>query len=357
MAKIKTAVIFGGASAEHKLSTATAAEIIRNIPTDKYEVMCIGITKKGHWLYFPGSPDDIASGDWEQDTDCTPAVLSPDPLHHGFLVLENGEVTVRRVDVIFPALQGKKGADGDIQGLLDLSGIPYVGCGLLSAASCMDMSNTHMVLDDYGIKTAEWTLLKQTDLSHIEERCDEIAEKFGFPLVVKPAKSGSSKGITKADNVSELVAGVKIAFSIDNKVIVEKFIAGRKLEAAVFGYDTPFSSYIGEIGSVADIFDHSTSETSTGDRLTVPADLPNDTQNMIREVALNAYKALGCKGLARVDFFLTEDGELFLNKIGTAPGLRKNSVYVKLMEHLGMSQSYLIDKLLEQALENPDRNY
>lgn len=358
MAKIKTALIFGGASAEHRLSAATAAEIVRNIPQDKYEVMCIGITRKGHWLYFPGGPDEIESGEWEQDTDCSPAVLSPDSLHHGFLVIESGEVTVRKVDVIFPVLQGKKGADGDIQGLLDLSGVPYVGSGLIASASCIDKSHTHMILDDYDIKTADWTLLKQTDLGRLEECCQSIADTKGFPLVVKPAKSASSSGINKADDLEQLISAVKIAFSIDNKVVVEKFIAGRKLEAAVFGYDNPFASYIGEIGSVADIYDHDlTGGSSTGDRLTVPADLPNDTQNMIREVALKAYKALGCKGLARVDFFLTADGELILNKIGTTPGLRKNSVYTKLMEHLGMTQSYLIDKLLEQALENPVRNY
>ena len=150
---------------------------------------------------------------------------------------------------------------------------------------------------------------------------------------------------------------MKLAFSTDNKVVVEKYIKGRKLEAAVFGYDNPFSSYIGEIVSTGKPYDPNDFTVSSGDDLVIPADLPNDTQNQIRQVAVNAYKALGCKGLARVDFFLTEDGQLLLNKIGTSPGLRKKSVYPKLMEHLGMTQEYLLDKLLEQAIENAERTY
>ncbi|MBQ8961572.1 MAG: D-alanine--D-alanine ligase [Ruminococcus sp.] len=357
MAKIKAAVIFGGVSREHELSLATAAEVVRAIPEDKYEVICLGITKKGRWLYFPGDPDQIADGSWELDPDCASALISPDPLHRGIIVIENGEATVRRIDVAFPVLQGKRSADGTIQGLLDMSGIPYVGSGLLASASCMDKSHTHMVLDDYGIATAQWALITQREISRIDQRCQEISGEMGFPLVVKPANSGSSVGTSVAENEEQLEAAVKLAFSTDNKVVVEKYIKGRKLEAAVFGYDNPFSSYIGEIVSTGKPYDPNDFTVSSGDDLIIPADLPNDTQNEIRQVAVNAYKALGCKGLARIDFFLTEDGRLLLNKIGTAPSLRKKSVYPKLMEHLGMTQSYLLDKLLEQAIENAERTY
>ena len=357
MAKIKAAVIFGGTSREHKLSLATAADVIRNIPEDKYEVICIGITKKGRWLYFPGSPDEIASGEWESNLDCTSAIISPDPLHRGIVTIENGETSIKRVDVVFPVLQGRKGADGDIQGLLDLSGIPYVGCGLLAAAACTDKSHTHMILDDFGIKTADWQLIPPRDINMIDERCAEIAEELGFPLIVKPASSGSSAGTSVAENFDELVAAVKVAFSNDKKVVVEHYIRGRKLEAAVMGYDNPFSSYIGEILSVDKVYDPTEVKKSSGDDLQIPADISDEMQEMIRETAVNAFKALGCKGLARVDFFLTDDGQLLLNKIGTSPGLRSNSVVPKLMQHYGMSMPYLIDKLLEQAIENSDRNY
>ncbi len=357
MAKIKAAVIFGGISREHELSLASAADVIANIPKDKYEVICIGITRKGRWLYYPGDTADIASGKWELNPDCTSAVISPDPLHRGIIILENGEASIRKIDVVFPVLHGKSGADGTIQGLLDLSGIPYVGCGLLAAASCMDKSHTHIVMDDFGIKTAEWRLITQRELSEIDARCKEISAELGFPLIVKPANSGSDAGTSFAGNPESLVSAVKVAFSNDNKVVVEKFIDGRKLEAAVFGYDTPFSSYIGEITENARTYDPNDFNATSGDDLTIPADLPNDVQNKIRETAVQAFKALNCKGMARIDFFLTNDGQLLLNKIGVAPGLRKNSVYPKLMEHLGMSLPYLLDKMLEQAIENAERSY
>lgn len=357
MAKIKAAVIFGGTAQEHELSLASAAEVIRNIPTDKYEVICVGITKKGRWLYFPGDADEIADGSWEMNPDCTSAILSPDPLHRGIIIMENGDASVRKIDVVFPVLQGKKGADGAIQGLLDMSGIPYVGSGSLAAASCMDKSHTHMVLDDYGVKTADWKLLTQRDINNIERCCDEIAASLSFPLVVKPANSGCSVGTTIADDLGSLIAAVKIAFLSDNKVVVEKYVKGRKLEVGIFGWDSPFASYVGEILSVDRVYDPTEVKKSSGDDLQVPADLPDDLHNNIRETALKAYKALGCKGMARVDFFLSENGELLLNKIGTAPGLRTNSVYPKLMQHLGMELPYLIDKLLEQAVENSEKSY
>ena len=357
MAKIKAAVIFGGTSKEYKLSLASAAEVIRNIPEDKYEVICIGITRKGRWLFYPGDIDAIASGEWELNPDCTSAIISPDPLHRGIITIENGETSVKKIDVVFPVLIGRKSGDGSLQGLLNMSGIPYVGCGLLASASCMDKSHTHMVLDDYGIKTAKWELITQREINSIDERCTEIAAEMGFPLIVKPANSGSSVGSSIAEDADSLAAAVKLAFLNDNKVIVEKYVSGRKLEAAVFGYDNPFSSYIGEILSVDKVYDPTEVNKSSGDDLVIPADLPMELMNDIRAVAVKAFKALGCKGMARIDFFLTDDGELLLNKVGTTPGLRKNSVYPKLMEHLGMSRPYLMDKLMEQAIENAERNY
>lgn len=357
MAKIKAAVIFGGTSKEYKLSLASAAEVIRNIPEDKYEVICIGITRRGRWLFYPGDVDAIASGEWELNPDCTSAIISPDPLHRGIITIENGETSVKKIDVVFPVLIGRKSGDGSLQGLLNMSGIPYVGCGLLASASCMDKSHTHMVLDDYGIKTAKWELITQREINSIDERCTEIAAEMGFPLIVKPANSGSSVGSSIAEDADSLAAAVKLAFLNDNKVIVEKYVSGRKLEAAVFGYDNPFSSYIGEILSVDKVYDPTEVNKSSGDDLVIPADLPMELMNDIRAVAVKAFKALGCKGMARIDFFLTDDGELLLNKVGTTPGLRKNSVYPKLMEHLGMSRPYLMDKLMEQAIENAERNY
>lgn len=357
MAKIKAAVIFGGVSSEHELSLASAAEIIRNIPSDKYEVVCIGITKKGRWLYFPGDADDILSGKWEFSPDCTSAFISPDPIYKGIITIENGESSVKKIDVVFPVVIGKHGADGSIQGLLDMSGIPYVGCGLLASASCMDKSHTNMVLGSYGIKTADWRMITQREINHLDKQCDEIASQLGFPLIVKPANGTSLTGVNKAENISELEAAVKTAFSHDNKVIIEEYISGRELEAAVFGYDTPFSSYIGEIKSDSGHEGSRECFVSEGGTLEIPADLENDVMNSIRETAVKAYKAVGCKGMARIDFFLKDDGELYINKINTIPGFKSVCIYPQLMKHLGMELPYLIDKLLEQAIDNAERTY
>lgn len=357
MAKIKAAVIFGGTSQEHELSLASAADIIRSIPTDIYEIIAVGITRKGRWLYFPGDASEIADGSWESNPDCASAILSPDPLHRGIVIMENGDVSIRKIDVIFPVLQGKKCADGTVQGLLNMSGIPYVGSSLLSSASCMDKSHTHMIMDNYGIKTAPWKLLTQRDLNDLDEKCTAIAEKIGFPMAVKPANSGCSAGTSTANDLKELITAVKIAFSNDNKVVVEKYISGRKLEVAVFGYDSPFASNVGEIISTDNVYDPTEVRKSSGDDLVIPAEIPADTAEKIRETAVKAFKATGCKGLARIDFFLADDGTLLLNKIGTAPGLRLNSVYPKLMKELGMNLTDVVDKLLEMALENADKSY
>ncbi len=357
MAKIKAAVIFGGTSQEHELSLASAAEIIRNIPTDIYEVVAVGITRKGHWLYFPGDAEEIADGTWDTNPDCTSAILSPDPLHRGIVIMENGEASIRRIDVVLPLLQGKKCADGTIQGLLNMSGIPYVGCSLLSSASCMDKSHTHMIMDDYGINTAPWKLLTQRDINCIDEKCLKIAEAIGFPMAVKPANSGCSAGTSTANNFDELVAAVKLAFSNDNKVVVEKYIKGRKLEVAVWGYDTPTASNVGEIISTNAVYDPTEVRKSSGDDLVIPAELSEETTRLVRDTAIKAFKAMNCKGYARIDFFLADDGSLLLNKIGTAPGMRINSVYPKLMKEYGMELSEVIDMLLESAIENADKSY
>ncbi len=357
MAKIKAAVIFGGTAREHALSLTSAAEVIQNIPRDKYEVVCIGITRKGRWLFFPGSPEEIADGSWEQNTDCTSAFISPDPLHRGIITIENGETSVKKIDVVLPILMGKRGGDGTIQGLLDLSGIPYVGSGVLTCASCMDKSHTHMVMDNYDIKTPEWELITQREINELDRRCSEIAARFGYSLVVKPANSGSNSGVSFVNTPEEFMAAVKLAFSNDNKVIVEKYVRARKLEAAVFGYDTPVCSPIGEIIADHKIYDPRDFNVSSGDDLTIPADISPETEKKAREIAVTAFKALGCRGMARVDLFLTDDGDLLLNKIGTMPGLRSSSVFSKLMEQLGYNHEELIDMLLEQAVENSDRTY
>ena len=355
MAKTRVAVLFGGASSEHDISLKSATFVIENIPKDKYDVICIGITKKGRWLYYPGDISAIATGEWERNPDCASAVLSPDPLHKGFITMENGEASVKNIDVVFPVLHGRNGEDGTVQGLLDLAKIPYVGCGLLASACCMDKAVTHTILDYNGIRTAKWRMLLEYEMNDLEARCEQIAAELGYPLFIKPANSGSSIGVHRAENKQELLDGIREAFSHDEKVIVEEQIVGRELEVAVFGYDAPFASFVGEIESCKQFYDFDAKYNLPDSKLSIPADIPMETNREMQAIAVKAYKAMGCKGLSRVDFFLSDKGEIILNEINTMPGFTSISMYPKLMNHLGMEPHYLLDKLIEQAIDNNDR--
>ncbi len=355
MSKTRVAVIFGGASSEHDISLKSAVNVIENIPADKYDVVCVGITKKGRWLYYPGDVHSIANGEWERNTDCTSAVLSPDPIHKGLITIENGVASGRKIDVVFPVLHGRNGEDGTIQGLLELAKIPYVGCGVLASAACMDKATTHTILDYNGIRTAKWDMILDKEMNHLTEKCETIVEKLGFPLFVKPANSGSSIGVNRAENLEQLLDAVRLAFGHDDKVIVEECITGRELEVAVFGYDAPFASFVGEIASCKEFYDFDAKYVLDGSQLSIPAELPKEIHHEIRETAIKAYQAMGCKGLSRVDFFLSDKNEIILNEINTMPGFTAISMYPKLMQHLGMTPSYLMDKLIEQAIDNNDR--
>lgn len=355
MSKIKVAVLFGGASSEHDISLKSAAFVIENIPRDKYDVVCIGITKKGRWLYYPGGVASIPSSEWERDPDCASAILSPDPIHRGIVTNENGTTTVKKIDVVFPVLHGRNGEDGTVQGLLELARIPYVGCGVLASAACMDKGVTHTILDYNGIRTAKWRMILDHEIIRIEDKVHELEEAIGFPMFVKPANAGSSIGVSRAANEAQLIEGIKLALAHDDKVIIEEEIVGRELEVAVFGYDAPFASFVGEIESCKQFYDFDAKYNLPDSKLSIPADISPELHETFRQTAIKAYKAMGCKGLSRVDFFLSDKGEIILNEINTMPGFTSISMYPKLMGHLGMEPKYLIDKLIQQALDNNDR--
>lgn len=351
MSKIKVAVLFGGVSNEHEISLISATNIINAIPADKYEVIPIGITKKGRWLYYPGDINAITSGSWESNPDCVPAVILPDPIYKGIVKITDGTYSITKIDVVFPALHGQHGEDGSIQGLLELSGIPYVGCKVCASADCMDKSVTHTILEANGINMARHTVVYSSDLGRLEEVCDEIVDELDFPLFVKPCNSGSSVGVNKASSFDELREAIKLAFSHDKKVIVEEFIEGKELECAVFGTDNPFSSGVGEIISCNDFYDYDAKYILGTSGINIPADISSEAESEIRETALKAYKTLGCSGLSRVDFFLKSDGTVILNEINTLPGFTPISMYPKLMEKMGISQSELCDRLISSAIE------
>ncbi len=357
MAKLKVAVIFGGRSNEHEISLISAAHIIESIPASKYEVVMIGITRKGHWLHYIGQTDRIRSGEWEDDADNVPCILSPDPVDRGFIAtLPDGDIQRIRVDCVFPALHGKNGEDGTIQGLFQLSQIPFVGCDMLSSACCMDKELTHRILESCGVKMAKWVSVRYRELDDIDAKCEQIANTLKFPMFIKPSRSGSSVGISKANNVNELRTGIKTAFSHDDRVVVEQGLSGTECECAVMGNDKLIVSAVGEIAPANDFYDYESKYTVPQEQTFIPARFPQEKSDEIRSIAERAYRAIGCEGLARVDFFLTDEDEAVLNEINTMPGHTPISMYPKLMEYGGMSASEEVDRLISLAIERAEMN-
>ncbi|MDE6593991.1 MAG: D-alanine--D-alanine ligase [Oscillospiraceae bacterium] len=351
MAKTRVAVIFGGMSNEHDISLISAANVISKLNPDKYEVIPIGITRKGRWFFYPGDYASIKEDRWESDPDCTPAAILPDTLYKGIAKISDGRMNIVKVDVVLPVLHGKYGEDGTIQGLLDMSGIPYVGCGCFASAACMDKAYTHCILEPNGINMAKYRVINQSDLGKLDSVCESIVNDLEFPVFVKPACSGSSVGVNKAECFEDLKNAVKLAFTHDKKVIAEEYIKGRELECAVFGTDNPFASEVGEIASCNDFYDYDAKYILGTSGLTIPADIPAEASREIRDTAVKAFKTLGCFGLARVDFFLRDDGRVYLNEINTMPGFTSISMYPKLMEKLGIPCNELLDRLIKLAME------
>ena len=358
MAKIRVAVIFGGKSNEHDISLVSAAHVIKSIPGDKYSVVCIGITKKGHWLKYIGDVDDIPGGKWEKHPDNVPCVLSPDPMDKGFIAVnDDGEVSRVKVDCVFPVLHGKNGEDGTIQGLLEMAQIPFVGCDHISSANCMDKELTHIVLGSYGVRMAEYMAVTYSDLSHLDEKCALMEKKLAYPMYVKPANCGSSVGISKVTDLESLKNGIKLAFAHDKKVIVEQEVKGKECECAVMGNDKITASTAGEIEAANEFYDFDAKYCNCDSKTFIPARIPQDRIEEIRQTAVKAYKAMGCTGLARVDFFLCDDGTVVLNEINTMPGHTSISMYPKLMQHEGMTFEQQEDNLIKLALERAGVDY
>lgn len=359
MAKLKIAVIFGGKSSEHDISLVSAAHVIRSIRSDKYEVISIGITKKGHWVRYIGPIGDIESGDWEKHPDNVPCIMSPDTLHHGFITLNSdGTFDNIKVDCIFPVLHGKNGEDGTIQGLFQLSGVPFVGCDMISSANCMDKEMTHIILEANGIKMAKYISMRYSEMDMIDEKIKEAEAKLTYPMFVKPSCAGSSVGVSRVTNAKELKEGIKLAFLSDKKLLIEQGIVGIECECAVMGNTYPTASTVGEIKSANEgFYDFESKYEDDSSETIIPARMSEENVEKIREQAIKAYKTIGCGGLARCDFFLCENGEPVLNEINTMPGHTPISMYPKLMQHSGMSFEEQESKLISLALERAEAWY
>ena len=352
MKKITAAVLFGGVSSEHEVSLQSAKSVIENIPKDKYDIVMLGITKAGRWLLYSGDTAALPSGEWEKDPNNKPAFISPDASVHGIVVQNGTSTEIIKIDVVFPVLHGANGEDGTMQGLLTLAQIPFVGCGCASSAVCMDKMFEKCILDAAKINQAKWDYTDITDYkSNPESVLDRVEKRLGYPIFVKPANAGSSVGITKAHNRAELTAAVETAGKHDRKIVFEETIKGQEIECAVLGNDDPIVSCCGEIIPCNEFYDYDAKYLAGRTKLQIPANLPEEKANEVRETAKRAYKLLGCRGLTRMDFFVREDGTVMLNEPNTIPGFTSISMYPKLFEACGIPYSELLDRILTYALE------
>ncbi|MGW3040596.1 D-alanine--(R)-lactate ligase VanA-Sc [Kitasatospora sp. NPDC001159] len=346
MGRLKIGIIFGGRSEEHPVSVKSAREVARNLDLEKYEPFYIGITRSGAWKLCDG-PD----AEWENGNG-RPVVLSPDSGVHGLLILEQGGCSTVRLDVVLPVLHGTLGEDGAMQGLLELSGIPYIGCDVQSSALCMDKSLAYAVARSAGIATPNfWTVTA-------DETVDPA--RLTFPVFVKPARSGSSFGVTKVSAAEELPSAVETARQYDSKVLIEEAVPGSEIGCAVLGNESEL--FVGELDRIAlsrgffRIHQENSPETGSENSIAiVPADIPEESRLIVQETAKAVYRALGCRGLSRVDMFLKEDGEVVLNEVNTFPGMTSYSRYPRMMAAAGLSLSEVIDRTVSLALTGKTR--
>ncbi len=340
MTKVTVGIVFGGRSDEHAISIKSAREVAASLDLEKFEPIWIGITRDGDWRLCAGPDDDL-------DEASPPAVLAPDPGIHGLVVLAPGATEVIRLDLVFPVLHGTHGEDGAMQGLLELSGIPYVGCDIPSSVLAMDKSLAYVVAGHAGIATPEFRVVaagEQVDPGGLR-----------YPVFVKPARSGSSFGVTKVERGAELAAAVETARRFDSKVLIEQAVAGSEVGCAILGEGAELVA--GEVDRIAlshGFFrihqENRPEQGSDNSTPIVPADIRPEARDRVRETAKAIYRALGCRGLARVDMFLRPDGTVVLNEVNTLPGLTSYSRYPRMMAAAGLPLGEVIDRLAALAL-------
>lgn len=352
MNKLDICVIFGGVSSEHSVSLVSATTVIKSLDKSKYNIHMIGITKEGEWRLFTGEADEVIYFD-KNYKEYAHAVISPDRSDRGIIVLSNDGIQKIKIDAAIPAMHGRNGEDGTIQGLFELAGIPYVGPGVIGSAICMDKCVAKIMFKAAGIPQANWVEVRtDSNGNYDESKLDEIEEKLGYPCFVKPSNAGSSVGISKASNRDELKAGLAAAAPHDRKILVEEAVNAREIESAVLGNENPVcADIIGEIVPAAEFYDYDAKYADENSKLLMPAPISAEATERIRNYAVAAYKICECKGLSRVDFFMDkETGEIKLNEINTLPGFTSISMYPKLWEKSGVEISALLDKLIECAM-------
>lgn len=347
MEKIKLGVIFGGTSTEHEVSIVSGISVIKNLNKEKYEIYPIYINKNGEWFKYTYQNQEFKVGD---------EIIGKEKIENIFEYL-------KKLDKVFPVLHGLGGEDGTIQGLLELLKIPYVGTRVLGSSICMDKAYTKLIFEKAEIPQAEYVYIRKNEDDYIfiekdftEEKCDiyeliqKITEKIEFPMFIKPSNSGSSVGINRANNALELAKAIEYASNYDNKILIEEKINGREIECAVLGNEEVEASCLGEILAAEEFYTFSAKYQNQESKTVMPADLPENLSNEVRNLAKKAYKAADCKGLSRVDFFVDDkNNKIYINEINTMPGFTQISMYPKLWEKSGMKYTELLDKLISLA--------
>lgn len=352
--KLRIGVIFGGRSGEHEVSLRSAESIINSIDKSKYEVVPIGITREGRWLTSGNAAAMLPEAVMASNTHQQVAIIG-DPTRQGLTRLDEGThaLSSEPLDAVFPVLHGTYGEDGTIQGLLEMAGVPYVGCGVLASATGMDKVAMKHLFEQAGLTIIEYEwFLRSSWEEDPEAIIERVAQSLGFPMFVKPANLGSSVGISKAGNKEELRDSINDAGRYDRKIVVERAVDGREIEVSVLGNDEPIASLPGEVITGHEFYDYEDKYIDNSSRTEVPAKLPQELIPQIQQDAVTAFRAIDGAGLARVDFFVERGtNRVIINEINTMPGFTSISMYPKLWAASGISYSDLIDRLIELALE------
>ncbi len=353
MKKLNVCVLFGGISPEHEVSLRSAEFVLNCLDTQKYNVIPVGITKDGHWIRYGGTDYSLLPTEqWREHPNNRSAAISP-IRGQGLLCFESDCVIRELIDVVFPVLHGENGEDGAMQGLLQMAGIPYVGPHVSASAVAMDKTLTKLVADSAGVCQADWMLVRNSELENrMGHILQQLESRFAYPMFVKPAGTGSSVGVSKAADREALREALLQAGIYDEKILVEEFICGREIEVAVMGNSNPVASICGEIDSGADFYDYDAKYVTDTSVAYIPARIPEETAEEVRRLAVNIYRAVGCQGLSRVDFFVTcDDNRVVFNEINTLPGFTSISMYPKLFAASGIPGQQLVDSLIQLALE------
>lgn len=341
------AILFGGKSSEYAVSLQSAAAVIRAINQEKYNLFLIGIDPSGQWFHFKGEVSQIEADTWKSDA--IPAFISPDPSVHGILEQSESGIFAYPIDAAFPILHGKNGEDGTIQGLLELAGIPCIGCGLLSSALCMDKDRAHKLAFLAGVNVPRCIKI---DKIGTDEQMRQQAKELSYPIFVKPIHAGSSFGITKVVKEEELMSAVATAFTYDTEVILEEAIEGFEVGCAIIGKDKLQTGEIDEIELSEGFFDFTEKYTLKTSKIHMPARIDAETANLIKKTACLLYRTLGCSGFARVDLFVTPEKEIYFNEINTIPGFTSHSRFPNMMRGAGYTFEALVEKLIEQEVSS-----